>query len=121
MKITLTSEMGVGSLSKEDWDTLIFFLHPWTVNHRSGPSCYIARTMYRLAWARQRIVRGASKDGGDVHQRRAVRYLRNRAVDIGQFRISASNGKLIFLLKTHEFRRMTPMGRIVVRPAGVRK
>ena len=121
MKVTLTSEMGVSRMSKEDWSGLIYFLHPWTVNHRSGPSCYLARTMYRLAWARHRKLRGASKDGGDLYQRRAIRYLHNRVADIGPFRISVAraDGKLVFLLKTREFRRMTPMGRIVVRAAAV--
>jgi hypothetical protein len=117
MRGILTSEMGVGGMSKDGWSNLIYFLHPWTVSHRVGPTCYLARNLYRLAWARDRKIRGASKDEGNVYARRLTRYLCGRVASVGAFRVFVRNGKLWFLLRTWEFRKMTRMGRIVVRLA----
>jgi hypothetical protein len=114
---TLASELQVTELSRDLLGILVQFTSPWTVSHRRGPGCYIARSIYRLARARCRRLRGAGSKGeaGDAFQERAIRYLRNRTVDVGAFRISAPGGRLCFLYKTGEYRKMTPMGRILIR------
>ena len=112
MNCTLTSEMTAGGLQKEDWGELAYFTHPNVVSHHSGTGCYLARVAWRLAWTRKLKVTAAVA----LYEQRLAGYLRNRIADIGPFRISAPKGRLCFVRKTDQRRRMTARGRIIIRP-----